>query len=109
MESVPISTKYEPRPSIYDEDISKVTDAPWDNQTREISKVVSLQNSPKNVPLVPSTQQTKQLEDKSRLTTNQEQFSQQYDGDIDKILILSTTENILHLCVAETIYCVPST
>ena len=55
------------------------------------------------LPPVPSTQPAKLLEGKCRLTTNQEQFLQPYDGDIDNILIFSTTENILHLCVAETI------
>ena len=92
-----------PISSIYDEDIYKVRDVPRDTQTREISKVVSLQNTPKTVPPVPSTQPAKLLEGKCRLITNQEQFLQPYDGDIDNILIFSTTENILHLCVAETI------
>ena len=27
------------------------------------------------------------------------------DEDIDKIHVFSTTENLLHLCAAETIYC----
>jgi len=41
----------------------------------------------------------------SNPTISQEQFLQADDGDIDKILPFSTTENLLHLCAAETIYC----
>ena len=59
----------------------------------------------KTLSSIPSTRPSIQLEGKSRLTTSQEQFLQADDGDIDTILIFSTTENILHLCAAETIYC----
>ena len=51
------------------------------------------------------TEHAKKLEGKFRLTTSEEQFLQADDGDIDKILLFSTTENLLHLCDAETIYC----
>jgi hypothetical protein len=53
---------------------------------------------------IPSTRPSI-LEGKFRLTTSQEQFLQADDGDIDKRLLFSTTENLLHLCAAETIYC----
>ena len=105
-------TELKPIPSIYDEEISKLRDAPWDAQTREIAvnlptfdtKKSSLYRTcQKTLPPIPSTRPSIQLEGKFRLTTSQEQFLQADDGDIDKILILSTAENILHLCAAETI------
>ena len=56
------------------------------------------------LPPIPSTRPSIQLEGKFRLTTSQEQFLQADDGDIDKTLLFSTTEN-LHLSAPETIYC----
>jgi hypothetical protein len=45
-------TELKPIPSIYDEEISKLRDAPWDAQTREIAAKLptfdTVQNTPKN-------------------------------------------------------------
>jgi len=95
-------TELKPIPSIYDEEISKLRDAPWDAETREIAAKLPTFDT-KNSSLYRTRQ--KKLEGKFRLTTSQEQFLQTHDGDIDKILLFSTTEYLLHLCAAETIYC----
>ena len=99
---------------MYYEELSKLRDAPWDAQIREIAaklltfeaKKSSLYRTHQHtLPPIPSTRPSIQLEGKFRLTTSQEQFTQADDGDIDKILIFSTTANLLHLCAAETIFC----
>lgn len=103
-----------PLPSIYDEEITKLRDAPWDAQSREVASKLptfhtvksSLYRSrQKMLPPVPTTRPEIQLEMKFRQTTSGEPFLQAENGDINKILIFSTLENIHHLCNADRIYC----
>lgn len=57
------------------------------------------------LPPVPTTKPEIQLEMTFRQTTSGEPFLQAEEGDINKILIFSTLENINYLCNADRIYC----
>ena len=103
-----------PVPSIYDEEITKLRDAPWDAQTREIaanlptfdtSKSSLYRSRQKTIPPIPNTRPDIQQEGKFRETTSGEQFLQADDGDADKILIFTTADNLHHLCTTDKIYC----
>ncbi|KAK3105984.1 hypothetical protein FSP39_010262 [Pinctada imbricata] len=103
-----------PIPSIYDEEITKLRDAPWDSQTREVAsklptfsatKSAMYRARQKTVPPIPSTRQTIQLNDKFQRTTSGELFLQADDGDADRILIFASPDNVEHLCAAPDIYC----
>ena len=85
-----------PLPSIYDEEITKLRDAPWDAQTIEIASNIPTLDSAKSslyrsrqkmLPPVPTTRPDINLEGKFRETTSGEPFLQAEDGDINKILI----------------------
>ncbi|CAC5418680.1 unnamed protein product [Mytilus coruscus] len=80
-------TELTPIPSIYDEEITKLRDAPWDAQTLETAQKLST------------------FERKFRQTTSREPFLQADDGDVNKLLIFTTAENLQQLCTADTIYC----
>ena len=103
-----------PLPSINDEEITKLRDAPWDAQTREIASNLPTFDSAKSslyrsrqkmLPPVLTTRPDINLEGKFRETTSGEPFLQAEDGDINKILIFTTADNISHLCNADRIYC----
>lgn len=107
-------TELKPLPSIYDEEITKLRDAPWDAQTLDIaSKLPTFEskrssfyrNRQKVLPPIPNDRATVQLDGKFRHTTSGEPFLQADDGDIDKLLIFATSENIQHLCSVDRIYC----
>ncbi|KAK3103968.1 hypothetical protein FSP39_023329 [Pinctada imbricata] len=100
-----------PIPSIYDEEITKLRDAPWDSQTREVAsklptfsatKSAIYRARQKTVPPIPSTRQTIQLSDKFQRSTSGELFLQ---ADADRILIFASPDNVEHLCAAPDIYC----
>jgi hypothetical protein len=92
-------TELKPIPSIYNAEISKLHGMPRPGKELLNYQLLTLK-------IRHCTEHAKKkLEGKFRLTTSQEQFLQTDDGDIDKILLFSTTEYLLHLCAAETIYC----
>ena len=102
-------TELKPIPSIDDEEISKWMPRPGKQlqnyQLLTLKWRRCTEHAKNTLPSIPSTRTSIQIDGKFRLTTSQEQYLQADDGDIDKIQLCSTTENILHLCAAETIYC----
>lgn len=103
-----------PIPSIYDEEITKLRDAPWDAQTLETAQKLPTFESKRSAlyrtrqklyPGIPNTRPRIQLEGKFRQTTSREPFLQADDGDINKLLIFTTAENLWQLCTADTVYC----
>ncbi|XP_076071644.1 uncharacterized protein LOC143043030 [Mytilus galloprovincialis] len=103
-----------PIPSIYDEEITKLRDAPWDAQTLETAQKLPTFESKRSslyrtrnklYPGIPNTRPRIQLEGKFRQTTSREPFLQAEDGDINKLLIFTTAENLRQLCTADTVYC----
>ena len=55
-------------------------------------------------PGIPNTRPRIQLEGKFRQTTSSEPFLQADAGDINKLLIFTTAENLRQLCTADTVY-----
>ncbi|CAC5366373.1 unnamed protein product [Mytilus coruscus] len=103
-----------PIPSIYDEEITKLRDAPWDAQTLETAQKLPTFESKRSAlyrtrqklyPGIPNTRPRIQVEGKCRQTPSREPFLQADDGDINKLLIFTTAENLRQLCIADTVYC----
>ncbi|CAC5411480.1 HARBI1 [Mytilus coruscus] len=102
-----------PIPSIYDEEITKLKmhhgmPRPWRLHKNCLPSKVRDQHSivpDKNYPGIPNTRPRIQLEGKFRQTTSREPFLQADVGDINKLLIFTTAENLRQLCPADTVYC----
>ncbi|CAC5372618.1 unnamed protein product [Mytilus coruscus] len=107
-----------PIPSIYDEEITKLRDAPWDAQTLETaqklptfeSKISALYRTRQKLyPGIPNTRPRIQLEGKFRQTTSREPFLQ---GFYKLMMVTSTSYSYLQLlkiydnCALQALYIV---
>lgn len=103
-----------PIPSIYEEVVSKLRSDGWNNATEEMVKQLPTFQSRKKMlynarlsqtPRLPKTIQDVTLEGKWTKTTTGEEFLLIDDGDQSRIITFASTDNLIDLCNAGTLFC----
>lgn len=103
-----------PVPSIYQEEMTKLRDDEWDDDSREVVEKIptfySLKSTlyrarRKQTPKLPTTTTDIQLEGKWTQTTTGQQFLLFDDTQGPRIIAFATTENLTHLSTSDRIYC----
>ncbi|XP_021347913.1 uncharacterized protein LOC110446894 [Mizuhopecten yessoensis] len=99
---------------IYDEEVTKLRSDDWnddaENTVRQLPTFQSTKKSLYNArrtqtPQLPRTIQDINLEGKWTQTTAGEEFLLLDDGDQSRIMALATSDNLIDLCNADTLFC----
>lgn len=108
------ATDVRPIPAIYQEEMSKLRDNEWDDDSREIVEKIPTFNSTKSAlyrarrkqtPKLPTTTADIQLDGKWTQTTTGERFLLIDDTQGPRIIAFASTENLTNLAAADRIYC----
>ncbi|XP_060078201.1 uncharacterized protein LOC132557697 [Ylistrum balloti] len=103
-----------PIPTIYSEELCKLRDNEWDEETRTVVEKIPTFNSKKSqlyrarrklTPKLPTTTQDIDLEGRWTETNTGERFLHIDDGDQNRILVFATSEDLAELATADRIYC----
>ncbi|XP_046564156.1 uncharacterized protein LOC124272958 [Haliotis rubra] len=102
-----------PIPTLYNEVLASVSDGPWTEENRSFIAEMPTYDTVKNrlyqarrstFPPIPSSRREIVIPDEFKTTNAGEPFVIINDGDDDKILGMTTTVNMQHLCAAEVVY-----
>ncbi|CAC5356273.1 unnamed protein product [Mytilus coruscus] len=100
-------------PTLYDSEIIQFRCREWDEDTRQIVEKIPTFTACKSslyrqrnteLPRQPATRQNIDLQAEWRETSTGQNFVLSEDGDINKILVFGTSDNLRHLSQANTIF-----